>query len=63
MAMSTNLKVPGSLEEIATPERCALVVYDMQAGILSQLPHGPEVLLKVWKSWTSPGGTASVSFS
>jgi biuret amidohydrolase len=47
MAMATNLQVPASLKEIATPERCALVVYDMQGGILSQLPHGPEVLLKV----------------
>jgi nicotinamidase-related amidase len=45
--MSTNLQIPGSLEEIVTPKSCALVVYDMQAGILSQLPHGPHVLLKV----------------
>jgi nicotinamidase-related amidase len=47
MIKSAHLQVPKSLAEIATPERCALVVYDMQAGILSQLPHGPEVLGKV----------------
>src|SRR5262249_8465595 len=47
MTNSTNLHVPKSLTEVATPERCALVVYDMQDGILSQLPHGPEILEKV----------------
>src|SRR5262249_29553999 len=43
----TNLRVPKSLKEIVIPESCAFVVYDMQAGILSQLPHGPEILGKV----------------
>lgn len=47
MTKSTNVQVPRSLEEIARPESCALVVYDMQSGILSQLPHGPEVLARV----------------
>jgi len=47
MPNPTNLPLPRSLAEIARPERCALVVYDMQAGILSQLPHGREVLGKV----------------
>jgi biuret amidohydrolase len=44
---SASLQVPKSLKEIARPEKCALVVYDMQAGILSQLPHGPKILDKV----------------
>ena len=47
MTKSTNVPVPRSLEEILRPESCALVVYDMQVGILSQLPHGPDVLAKV----------------
>jgi nicotinamidase-related amidase len=47
MTKSTNVQVPSSLEEILRPESCALVVYDMQVGILSQLPHGPDVLAKV----------------
>ena len=47
MTKSTNLQVPRSLAEIAKPESCALVVYDMQVGILSQLPHGPEIMSKV----------------
>jgi nicotinamidase-related amidase len=32
---------------MARPESCALVVYDMQVGILSQLPHAAEILGKV----------------
>jgi nicotinamidase-related amidase len=44
---SISLQIPRSLKEIARPERCALVVYDMQVGILSQLPHGPAILGKV----------------
>jgi len=45
--MTARLPVPRTLAEIVRPERCALVVYDMQAGILSQLKHGPAVLTKV----------------
>src|SRR5262245_66680263 len=44
---SASLRVPKSLKEVARPDRCALVVYDMQVGILSQLAHGPEILSKV----------------
>jgi nicotinamidase-related amidase len=44
---SASLQVPKSLKEIARPEKCALVVYDMQAGILSQLPHGSKILGEV----------------
>lgn len=47
MTRSTQLQIPRSLEEVIKPENCALVVYDMQAGILSQLSHSSEVLGKV----------------
>ena len=43
----TSPRIPRSLAEIVHPDRCALVVYDMQVGILSQLKHGPAVLQKV----------------
>ncbi|SPH17881.1 Isochorismatase family protein YecD [Defluviimonas aquaemixtae] len=43
----SELGIPRTLEDTADPARAALVVYDMQAGILSQLPHGPEVLARV----------------
>lgn len=32
---------------MASPDRAALVVYDMQVGILSQIGHGAEVLAGV----------------
>jgi nicotinamidase-related amidase len=39
--------IPETLAEIADPALTALVVYDMQVGILGQLPHGREVLAHV----------------
>lgn len=39
--------VPRTLEEVCDPRRMALVVYDMQAGIVSQLPDGPEITARV----------------
>lgn len=35
------------LDETCTPQRTALIVYDMQIGILNQLSHGKDVLAKV----------------
>ena len=45
--MTARLQVPRTLADMVRPDRCALVVYDMQAGILSQLKHGPAVLAEV----------------
>jgi biuret amidohydrolase len=42
-----GLDIPLRLEEACNPWRMALIVYDMQVGIMSQLPHGPEVTAKV----------------
>lgn len=39
--------VPGTLEDVCHPRRMALLVYDMQAGIAGQLPHGVEITNKV----------------
>jgi nicotinamidase-related amidase len=38
-----GLDVPETLAEVCRPERLALVVYDMQVGIVPQLPDGAEV--------------------
>jgi nicotinamidase-related amidase len=38
-----GLDVPDTLGELCRPERLALVVYDMQVGIVRQLPDGAEV--------------------
>lgn len=47
MSSAKGLHVPKSLADVAHPDRCALVVYDMQVGILHQLKHGPAILSKV----------------
>lgn len=45
--MEHGLDIPRTLEEACDPRRMALLVYDMQAGIVSQLPDGPEVTARV----------------
>src|SRR3954468_876057 len=47
MQRGDGFTIPETLAEAAHPDTTALVVYDMQVGILSQLPHGPAVLAKV----------------
>lgn len=42
-----GLDIPEALAELCHPDRLALVVYDMQVGIVPQLPDGPEVTRKV----------------
>ena len=39
--------VPRTLEEACDPGRMALLVYDMQVGIASQLPNGGEIVARV----------------
>jgi nicotinamidase-related amidase len=38
-----GLEIPRSLQEVCRPDRLALLVYDLQAGIVVQLPDGAEV--------------------
>jgi len=40
MDRSFGLSIPETLEELCTPSRTALLVYDMQAGIVSQVADG-----------------------
>jgi biuret amidohydrolase len=42
-----NLRIPDTLAEACDPERMALIVYDMQVGVVSQLPAGPQVTERV----------------
>jgi biuret amidohydrolase len=44
MKHAFGLHVPEKLEEICTPSRCALIVYDMQVGIVPQIAEGPAIL-------------------
>jgi nicotinamidase-related amidase len=47
MQRAFALDIPQTLEDIFDPTRLALIVYDMQVGILSQIEHGPQITAKV----------------
>ena len=47
MKSFAGVEIPENLQDAVRPDRTALVVYDMQIGILQQLPHGKAVLEKV----------------
>jgi nicotinamidase-related amidase len=42
-----GIKIPQSLEEIISPQNTALIIYDMQVGILRQITSGQEITQKV----------------
>ena len=42
-----ELSIPRTLEEACDPRRMALLVYDMQVGIVNQLTNGPEISARV----------------
>ena len=47
MQRAYGLDVPQTLEDVCDPTRLALVVYDMQVGIVSQIANGREITEKV----------------
>lgn len=47
MRQGFGLDIPETLEELCDPKRMALVVYDMQEGVIGQLPRGEEIVAKV----------------
>ena len=47
MQHAFGLDIPRTLEEACDPRRLALIVYDMQVGILRQIPNGAEITAKV----------------
>jgi biuret amidohydrolase len=42
-----GIKIPGSLEETVTPQNTAIIVYDMQVGIVHQIKNGTEITQNV----------------
>jgi biuret amidohydrolase len=38
-----GLSIPGQLAELCRPSRTALIVYDMQVGVVSQIEEGPAI--------------------
>ena len=47
MKSAYGLSIPATLAEAVRPDITALIVYDMQVGILRQLKSGPDVLARV----------------
>jgi nicotinamidase-related amidase len=47
MQQYRNLLIPDTLADVCDPDRMALVVYDMQVGVVSQLADGPQVIGRV----------------
>jgi len=47
MEHAFGLDIPRTLDEVCDPRRLALLVYDMQVGVVSQLPDGVEVTQRV----------------
>ncbi len=47
MQRAYGLDIPQTLEDVCHPTRLALVVYDMQVGIVSQIAQGREITAKV----------------
>src|SRR6185312_319932 len=47
MQRAFGLDIPQKLDDICDPKRLALVVYDMQVGIVKQVEDGPQITDKV----------------
>ncbi|MFR9767826.1 cysteine hydrolase family protein [Nocardia sp. SC052] len=47
MRHGNGLDIPEGLADLCAPDRMAVIVYDMQVGVLSQLPDGPEIIERV----------------
>jgi nicotinamidase-related amidase len=49
MRRAYSIKIPQTLEEICDPNHIALLVYDMQIGILSQIKNPEQITQQVFK--------------
>ena len=47
MQREFGLSIPETLDEVCDPARLALVVYDMQVGIVKQIENGQQITDKV----------------
>jgi nicotinamidase-related amidase len=47
MKSAYELEMPETLQELVNPKQCALIVYDMQVGILKQLQDGATITDRV----------------
>src|SRR5215472_4061959 len=53
MKRADGIDIPETLAEACDPGRVALLVYDMQVGILSQMKNGDEITRQVLKVLTT----------
>jgi biuret amidohydrolase len=53
MKSAYEVNIPQTLEEVCDPKRVALLVYDMQVGILGQIKNGDELTRQVLKVLTA----------
>ena len=53
MKTAFGLRIPQTLEEVCDPERGALLVYDMQVGVLNQIKNADQVTRQVLKVLTA----------
>src|SRR3981081_355873 len=54
MQRAFGLDIPQTLDDICDPKRLALIVYDMQVGIVKQIANGPQITNKVVQVLTAP---------
>lgn len=47
MQQAYGLNIPQTLEEVCDPARMALIVYDMQIGVLRQIEHSDQIIAQV----------------
>jgi hypothetical protein len=47
MHRAFGLNIPQTLSEMCDPRTMAVLVYDMQVGVVNQIKNGPEVTSKV----------------
>jgi len=47
MKHSHGLAIPTTLQDVCDPQRMALLVYDMQVGICSQIKSGSEIVARI----------------
>jgi len=57
-----GITIPQSLEEIISPQNTALIVYDMQVGIVHQIKNGPEISKRVRRLLTAARGAGIRTF-
>jgi len=64
MKETHGLRIPETLEEVCDPQRVALLVYDMQVGILSQIKKPEEITQQVLRVlFAARDATVRVFFS